>query len=171
MTEAETENRIAGPWRILFDAPIWLAAFALFLLMVMTFADVILRSAANNPIESATELTRLLMAIIVFSALPLVSWKGDHIIVDLMDPLFSARWARVRDIAIDFICGVAILWPAQRVWLLAERARDYGDRTEYLGFPQFLTGWFITAFAFLTAAVFIARAAMRIFVPHKVPSK
>ena len=85
MTEAETENRIAGPWRILFDAPIWLAAFALFLLMVMTFADVILRSAANNPIESATELTRLLMAIIVFSALPLVSWKGDHIIGFLDD--------------------------------------------------------------------------------------
>ena len=45
-----------------------LASLALFFLMAMTFADVVLRSVFNDPIESATELTRLLMAIIVFSS-------------------------------------------------------------------------------------------------------
>ena len=34
-----------------------LAALALFLLMAMTFADVVLRSTVNNPILAATEMT------------------------------------------------------------------------------------------------------------------
>lgn len=158
-------------WKIIADAPTWVAAAVLFLLMAMTFLDVLSRSILNNPIESATELTRLFMAIMVFATLPMVTWRGEHIVVDLMDPLFSRRMARLRDIAIDLICGVAILFPAKRVFDLAERARDYGDRTEYLGMPQHYTGWFIAAFAMLTALVFLARGITQIFAPHKIPGK
>ena len=68
--------RQTGFWRYVAVLPTWLAASALFILMTMTFADVILRSLFGNPIESATELTRLFMAIIVFSSLPIISWKG-----------------------------------------------------------------------------------------------
>ena len=145
--------------------PTWLAAVVLFLLMVMTFLDVILRSAFNNPIESATELTRLFMAIMVFSALPMVSWKGENIVVDLLDPIFSARLAFVRDIVIDLICGTVLIWPAYRVWELAERSRQYGDVTEYLRMPQFYIGWFIAIFTFLTAAAFITRGLNRMIAP------
>lgn len=158
-------------WKVIADAPTWIAAGVLFLLMAMTFLDVLSRSALNNPIESATELTRLFMAIMVFAALPMVTWRGEHIVVDLMDPLFSRRAARIRDILIDLICGVAILFPAKRVFDLAERARDYGDRTEYLGMPQHYTGWFIAAFAFLTAIVFLARGVTQIIAPHRIPGK
>lgn len=155
-------------WRYVAVAPTWLAASVLFLLMSMTFADVILRSLFGNPIESATELTRLFMAIIVFSSLPIVSWKGANIVVDLMDPLFSRRLALLRDITIDLSCGIILLWPAKRVWDLAERAREYGDVTEYLNLPQHYAGWFIAVFTFATAITFTARAIARIISPTKV---
>ncbi len=160
--------RQPGIWGRIAMLPTWLAASTLFLLMAMTFADVILRSVINDPIESATELTRFFMAIIVFSALPMVSWKSGHIIVDLMDPLFGRRASRLRDIMIDLFCGVVLFWPAKRVWDLAERARDFGDVTEYLGFPQFVIGWFIAAFTFLTAVIFVARGLTRMFAPSKL---
>ena len=150
-------------WRYIAVLPTWLAAGALFMLMTMTFADVVLRSLFNNPIESATELTRLLMAIVVFSALPIVSWKGANIVVDLMDPLFSRRMARLRDLIIDLACGVLLMWPAKRVWDLAERAREYGDVTEYLNLPQHYAAWFIAFFTFITALTFIARGLVRFF--------
>ena len=160
--------RQSGVWGCIVMLPTWLAASTLFLLMAMTFADVLLRSIVNDPIESATELTRFFMAIIVFSALPMVSWKSGHIIVDLMDPLFGRHAARVRDIVIDLFCGVILFWPAKRVWDLAERARDFGDVTEYLGFPQFVIGWFIAFFTFVTAVVFVARGLTRLFAPSKL---
>ncbi|MFT4715125.1 MAG: TRAP-type C4-dicarboxylate transport system permease small subunit [Paracoccaceae bacterium] len=157
-------------WEYAKILPSWLSAFALFALMTMTFLDVMLRSLANNPIEAATEMTRFLMAIIVFSSLPIVSWKGTHIAVDLLDPFFSRPMAHIRDIIVDLGSGIVLLWPAIRVWQLAERARDYGDVTEYLEFPQFYIGWFIAAFTFLTAAVLIVRGLTRIFAPARIPA-
>lgn len=145
--------------------PTWIAAATLFLLMCMTFADVILRSAFNAPIEAATELTRIGLAVVVFAALPLVTWKGNHIAVDLLDPLFSRRLARWRDVAVDISCGVLLFWPAKRVLDLAERARDFGDVTEYLGLPQFWMGWFIALFAALTGLAFLARGVARALRP------
>lgn len=149
-------------------APSWLAAGALFILMVMTFFDVLLRSLFNNPIEAATELTRLCMAIAVFASLPIVSWKGEQIVVDLLDPLY-ARWvARLRDILVDLICGVILLWPAWGVFVLARRALDYGDTTEYLRIPQFYIGYFIATATLITAIILLIRAALGVFAPQLV---
>lgn len=165
---AEANLRQPSMWHYIAALPTWLAAFALFFMMTMTFLDVILRSTISNPIESATELTRFCMAIIVFASLPIVSWKSGHIIVDLMDPFFGPRAAKLRDILIDLICGIVLFWPARRVWDLAERSRDFGDVTEYMGVPQHYIGWFISAFAFVTAITLVVRGLMRIFAPKKV---
>ena len=168
---AEASFRQPSFFHYIAVIPTWISAIFLFALMAMTFFDVVLRSTINNPIESATELTRLFMAIVVFASLPLVSWKGSHIVVDLLDPMFNRKLAHFRDIAIDLICGVALLWPAKRILDLAERARSYGDVTEYLGLPQHFTGWFIAFFTLITALVFLARGITRIVAPGKVPTK
>lgn len=146
--------------------PVLLASLSLFSLMTMTFLDVIMRSFFNAPLEAATELTRLLMAIMVFSVLPVLSAQGGHIAVDLLDPLFSRRLiARLRDGLIFLACGIMLFWPAERVLVLAERARSYGDVTEYLAIPQFYIGWFIALMTSITAVVLIARAALTLFAP------
>ena len=135
---------------------------------MMTFFDVILRSTINDPIESATELTRLFMGIMVFAALPVISWRGEHIVVDLLDPLFSAPLARIRDAIINLFSGALLLWPAWRVWALAERALNYGDVTEYLNIPQFYIAYFIALMTFITALSLLARGLAFIFAPHLV---
>lgn len=162
----ETQLQRAGRWLALL--PSLLAALVLFLLMAMTFFDVILRSVFNDPIESATELTRLFMAIMVFSALPVISWRGEHIVVDLLDPLFSRGLARVRDTLVNLLSGALLLWPAWRVWGLAERALNNGDVTEYLNIPQFYIAYFIAVSAFITALALLARGLAFAFAPHLV---
>ena len=90
--------------------PMAMASAALFALMVLTFADVVMRSAFNAPIEAATELIRIGIAIIVFSALPVLSWREGHIAVDLMDgPFARLNLQRWRDAAVALACG-AMLW-------------------------------------------------------------
>lgn len=152
-------------FRIASLLPTALAVMALFAMMTMTFADVLLRSTANMPIEAATELTRIFMAVLVFSALPIVSARGEHISVDLMDPVFG-RWGRLRDAIISLACGAMLFWPAERVVVLAERARDYGDITEYLGIPQHIIAWFIAILTFATMAVLIIRGVLLLVAPQ-----
>ncbi len=147
--------------------PVIVACIALFILMAMTFCDVILRSVFNAPIEAATELTRILMAILVFSVLPIVSTTNGHIAVDLTDGFFHRlHLSRARDVVIYVVSGIMLFWPAQRVWVLAERARDYGDVTEYLSIPTYLIGWFITLSVAITALVMIATGLLKAFAPN-----
>ncbi len=154
--------------RIAGTLPSLLAGVVLFLLMVMTFLDVVLRSTINDPIESATELTRLALAVIVFSSLPAVSYKGEHIVVDLLESRMGAGFRRVLDLVVNLACGLALLWPARRVWQLAERAREYGDVTEYLNIPQFWIAWFIAIMTFATALAFMARGIVLFIRPGAI---
>ena len=145
---------------MLCRVPVFLASAALFALMGLTFCDVLLRSLFNAPIEAATELTRLLMAVLIFSVMPQISVQKGHIAVDLSDGLFRfLRLERLRDGLLLLVGGTMILWPAWRVLILAERARDYGDVTEYLGLPTFLIGWFIAAALAVTATAMLAVGA------------
>lgn len=146
-----------------------MAAIALFALMVMTFADVVLRSVFNAPIEVAADMTRLLMAVMVFSVLPVLSARGGHISVDLLDGVVARlgveRW---RDAATNLFCGAILVWPARRVFDLAERSRSYGDVMEYLGLPLHYIGWVIAALTAITALVLILRGVALLFAPHLI---
>ncbi|SOE08917.1 TRAP-type C4-dicarboxylate transport system permease small subunit [Hoeflea halophila] len=156
---AKLLNRLA-------ELPMLLAAATLFVLMVLTFSDVIMRSTFSAPIEAATELTRIAMAVIVFSALPVVSGRANHIVVDLLDPLFHRlRIERVLEGLITLICGVLLYWPAMRSFDLAARARNYGDLTEYLAIPVFYITWFIAFMTLVTALSMALRGLVILFKP------
>lgn len=147
--------------------PILIACVALFVLMVMTFCDVVLRSSFNAPIEAATELTRIFVAIIVFSVLPHVSVTNQHICVDLTDGFFARlRLAHLRDGLVQIACAAMLLWPTMRVWTLAERSRGYGDVTEYLAIPQFAIMWFIAGATALTALAMLVTGALHLLAPR-----
>ena len=152
--------------------PAYLAALALFALMVMTFADVVLRSVFNAPIEVAADMTRVLMAVMVFSVMPVLSAQGKHISVDLLDGIFErlgiTRWLNAL---VCLTCGVMLYWPTLRVWVLAERSRSYGDVMEYLGLPLYYTGWFIAVMTGITALVLVIRGLLLIFVPKLAGEK
>lgn len=147
-------------------APALLGAAALFALMGMTFLDVVMRSAADAPLPAATELTRILMAVIVFSGIPVISGRNEHIAVDLLDAFFPRRVREIRDGLICALCGAMLCWPAERVGALAERARSYGDVTEYLAIPEFYPAWFIAGAVWLTAALMLTRGGLMIFAPR-----
>lgn len=147
-------------WRWCLALPAAVASLALFALMLLGFADVVLRSAFDAPIEAATELIRIAVAITVFAALPLLSMRGGHIVVDLLDPVLNRLRLRGRiEGLMSLISGALLFVPAERVRILAERARDYGDRTEYLGIPTYLIGWMIAVLCALAALAMLVRGA------------
>lgn len=146
--------------------PIFVASLALFALMCLTFADVLMRSIFNAPIEAATELIRIGIALIVFAALPVVSASSSHIAVDLMDgPFQMAGLARWRDAFVALACAAMLWYPAGRIVDLAERARNYGDVTEYLEIPTFYVGYFIAVMIYITAAGLVGRGLLHLFAP------
>lgn len=150
-----SDETTAAHWRwsvlVLDRLPQALAAVSLFALMAMTCIDVVGRYLLNAPLDGATELTRLMMAVIVFAVLPVVSWHEQHISVDLLDNVFPNGLVNLRQMAMNMVAAVALGAIAWRIWALAERTAEYGDTTEYLNIPLAPMMFFISLMSGVTA--------------------
>jgi TRAP-type C4-dicarboxylate transport system permease small subunit len=147
------------PLDILFrGATEGLSALVLFALMVMTCIDVFGREVLNAPLDGATELTQLMLGVIVFAVLPVVSYRGDHVAVDLLDRWFPARLAKPRQVVLNLLMAgmmAAVCW---RVWIIGALQADYGDATEFLRIPLGPISMFISVTSGIAAVAMLANA-------------
>jgi TRAP-type C4-dicarboxylate transport system permease small subunit len=132
-----------------------LAALTLLTLMAMTCVDVIGRYFFNAPLDGATELTRLMMAVVVFAVMPAAAWREEHITVDLLDKVTPRRFVNPRQVAWNLIGAIAMAGIAYRIWFLAIRTYDYGDTTEFLEIPLYPITFFISVLSGVTAAALL----------------
>ena len=143
-----------------------LAALAIFGLALITFVDVVARYAFNSPIPGAYEISELVMGVMIFAALPVVTWRGSHITIDLLDAI-TPRWiAGWRDGFMFAISSLVIGMLGWELWALAATLASYGDVTEYLRIPihptlqaMSLLAWITAVIALLGALVSFKRAA------------
>ena len=90
-------------------------------LMLITVVDVGGRYLFNSPLIGAFEMTELIMAFIIFSALPMVSKKREHITVDLLTNLLSSRLKNMQAFFTSLVCGGICFIMAWRIWLYGQR--------------------------------------------------
>ena len=71
------------------------------LIVLLTFADVFARYLFARPIRGSVEIIQYAMALVIFTALPLVTRHRGHVTVSLVDKLLSGRAAWVRQLVCD----------------------------------------------------------------------
>src|SRR5882672_9779868 len=78
-------------WERWIDAALGIAASVLlFLMMLLTFADVVARYLLNWPIRGAFEITELALLVLIFAGLPLVSHADEHVVMDFIDRILPS---------------------------------------------------------------------------------
>ncbi|HLR78098.1 MAG TPA: TRAP transporter small permease [Burkholderiaceae bacterium] len=123
------------------------AALILFGLMLLTCIDVIGRYVFNRPLVGATELTEIFLALAIFSAMPVITWRQGHIVVDLIDTFLPSRALRVLTWISTALVATSLYFVAARIFELGARDLRRGIKTDFLHLP---TGWFIEAIAVLS---------------------
>lgn len=121
------------------------AASILFGMMAITAVDVLGRYLFNSPLQGAYELTQLLMASLLFAALPSVTRRGEHITVGLFENAFTGAIGAARDAIIASIVMFCSAYLAWRLYVLAGRFVAFGDTTATSRIP-------IAPFAYCGAA-------------------
>ena len=139
------------------------AALTLFALMAITCVDVAGRYFFNSPLHSATELTRILMAIVVFCGLPVACMREEHITVDLLDSFSPKSIINVRQAIMNLIAAAAMAGVGWRVQALAFRAMEYGDTTEFLQIPLHYINFFISVMSIVTALALLYNGIRYVF--------
>ncbi len=109
-----------------------LGASALFAIMTLTFFDVGSRKLLSNSITGSLELTELLMVVVIFSALPLVSQRGEHVVFDSLDRVWP-RWFRtLQNFAVHLLCAGAMMGLAYLMWRLGVDIAAQNETTAQL---------------------------------------
>lgn len=142
----------AGPVRWVAFLLEIIAAGGLFLLMLLTCADVGGRYLFNNAVDGAVEMTQIGLAIIVFAEMPVVTWRGSHIFVDLLDQILGEKLVRILSVFAALTISTSFYFVAVRIWELAERQLRRGVTTEYLELPAGYLVQYIAIMSWFTAA-------------------
>lgn len=112
-----------------------IAAVGLFAMMATTVVDVIGRYVFNRPLPASYEVTEYLMGLLVFLALPVVTLRGEHVRITLIDARLGPRATALRDRVLGAVAAVVCATLAWGVIVLAARMATYGDGTQTLGLP------------------------------------
>lgn len=109
-----------------------MAAVGLFGIMVLTLADVSGRKLLSSSVPGALEITELLLVLVIFSGLPLVSLRGEHVVFDSLDALIPAWLRRAQQLLVEGLCAAALAGIAYLMWVKAGQLAEYGDTTAQL---------------------------------------
>ena len=104
--------------------------------MLLTVADVLLRSFFRYPIQGMLELVELGLACTIFVALPAVFLRDEHLVVDVIDHFASKPLVRLLDLAGAVISLAVLALMAWQMVPLARTMAEFGDVTSNLSIPK-----------------------------------
>jgi TRAP-type C4-dicarboxylate transport system permease small subunit len=162
---ARAIDRAAGTLVSVLDR---VGALALFTLMGVTFVDVVGRELQGlnrspllswllgseplfSPVRGADELTVIFMAGSAFAVFAGVTWRQEHVAVDLVDLVYPKRWIAPREILINLAAAAFLAIIAWALWQRAGRTAESGELFQYLRLPLAPFQYFFTAMTALAA--------------------
>jgi TRAP-type C4-dicarboxylate transport system permease small subunit len=138
-----------------------MAAMALFTIMLLTLVDVTGRKFFSHSVPGGLEVTEILMVIVIFGALPLVSWRGEHVVFDSLDAFVPTWMRRIQQRVVHLFCAIVFAWMARLMVMRADRFAEYGDITVHLQLPMAPVAWVMAAFLLITAVVHLVFVFVR----------
>ena len=133
----------------------WMVAVVLSFMMALTVVDVAGRFVFNRPVPGSFEVMEFCLAIVVFSALPLVTWDRRHITVSLLDSFFRGTGYRLQQglIQAASLLGMGIVcW---RMWDQGNRLDRTQAITGYLEWPVAPIAYFMSVLAGLASLLLV----------------
>jgi TRAP-type C4-dicarboxylate transport system permease small subunit len=114
----------------------YVAALFLAAMMVLTVADVLLRTFFGYPVRGMLELIELGLACTVFLGMPAVFLRNEHLVVDVIDPLTRPSVVRVLDLAGALVSFGVLAVMAWQMVPVARGMYEFGDVTSDLSIPK-----------------------------------
>jgi len=133
------------------------AAGVLFLMMLLTVADVFLRATLSKPIIGTTEITEQMMVAVVFLGFGWCALQKKHVQVDLFVSHYPPGTQRVIDLIINFVGLVLVAVICWRTFVTTFTVQQLGITCSFIGVPKF-PFYALTAFGW--AVLFIVMASL-----------
>jgi TRAP-type C4-dicarboxylate transport system permease small subunit len=135
-----------------------IVAVLLMAMMLITVVDVIGRYGLKQPVPGAYELIELMLAIVIFTALPLVCLRDENITVTILIERFPARTRQIYAGVVSLLCAGVLVAVAWRLYAHAAQLASYGDVTMFLRLPRGPIGYTMAVLSALGAIALVVVA-------------
>jgi TRAP-type transport system small permease protein len=145
--------RLSAGMELLLGA---IAGALLFGMMTLTFVDVVLRYIFNAPLQGSFEITELMLVVLIFAALPLVSRREEHVVMDFLDRFLALRIYRALRAFEHIVSGAVMIGLGCLLWQKAAKLAAYGDTSAVLRIELAPFVYAISLLIFVTALIHLA---------------
>lgn len=133
------------------------AALLLFSLILITCVDVVGRYFFSAPLSGAFEVTEILLAALVFAALPLTTERKEHIEVDLLNVVLNDTIKRYLSAFAGLFSAALLTTFAWRLASHAMTAAEHGATTNALSIPLAPFGYLAAVSCLISAFIAFLR--------------
>ena len=159
LSSSAAANRTIETARRALDRSLGLVlSVIMFVMMILTFCDVVGRQGFDSPINGGTELTEISLGFVVYIGLPLVCIRREHISIGLMAGIFRGTALRVQHTVLNLIfAAVTYIW-ARQVWIQAESLQNANSEFMFLQISIAPFVFVMSVFTYFAAASFLLLA-------------
>ena len=130
-----------------------LAGVVMFLIMALTFVDVVGRYVVRSPIPGAFEMIQFLLPWLIFSVLPVITKDDTHITVTLLDDVIAARLRWFQHLAVHVASAGVIALVCVALWRQGAALTAGRYVSGYLEWPIGSVAYAMSGLCFLTLLV------------------
>jgi len=134
------------------------SSLALAILLIATFAGVIMRYVFGAPILGINEIVQLVSVALVMLAMPVAAHHQDHVRVDVLDQGIGAIGRFIGDILSRGIAIYLLSLLTWRAWAKLQDAAEFGDATNMLSIPL----WPFYGLLMIGAVLFVIALAVQL---------
>lgn len=143
-----------------------IAAITLLILMLLTCTDVLGRYLFDNSLDAASELTEICIAVLVFAEMPIITWRGGHVVVDILDRFIGDKVIKALGLLSIFVMSSSLYYVAHRIFYIGERSIRRGEESEYLAIPMGHVVQYIAIMSWITAGSVITYGIYILLFPN-----
>lgn len=137
-----------------------LCASLLVLMTAITTIDVVGRYFFHAPLYGAYESNEFLLGILVFAALPRVTWHQKHLTVTALSAALSPKLQQFQQRALSLVSAVCLLVLSYFLWRHGAQLASYGDMSNALGLPLAPFAYAIAVFTAISALASFAHVVL-----------
>ncbi len=140
-----------------------ISSVVIFIMMVLTFVDVIGRYAFHKPIFGGTEIISALLALAIFSGLGVINARDDHITVELFEEAFRWRLTPVvYEVLVQVFSVAAMSLIAVVLFEHAWESYENAKLTVVLEMPVYYVSGTVAVFAGISVLSQIAGVVLKV---------
>tara|TARA_B100001939_G_C16941717_1_gene618552 strand:- start:2888 stop:3457 length:570 start_codon:yes stop_codon:yes gene_type:complete len=120
-------------------------------LVIITVIDVIGRYILGLPLPGASELTEIILAILIYIGLPYICRDEGHVTVSILSHSLKSNLSKLHSIIVNLLIGIILISIGIQLFLYGINLKSYNDITTFLEIPKAPIAFILSALSFLAS--------------------